>query len=212
MAATLHHLRIVMTTLTGKKASPHSLGVLRAPLSTTAVRNRRLTYLNRSDYLASPEIQQRLFPFLYEKLVIHHKTLREKQDEESALKSRTLTKVLLDAGDHIQKLERQRDGTVEDRKKDQERFVAEELIADNLPASTLENREESRELLERLITERFLAGEDEDFDYAAVDEDEQNDDWETIEQDFRERYFDDEDPESTDEVKVLTGETGVQDF
>jgi hypothetical protein len=201
-----------MTTLTGKEASPHSLGVLHAPLSKTAVRNRRLTYLNRSDYLASPEVQQRLFPFLYEKLVIQHKTLRDKQDEESVSKSRTLTKVLLDAGDHIQKLERQRDRTAEDRAKDHERFVAEELIADSLPASTLENREKSRELLEKLITERFLAGEDEEFDYAAVDEDEQYDDWETIDQDFRERYFDDEDPESTEKGKALTGETGVQDF
>jgi hypothetical protein len=91
-------------------------------------------------------------------------------------------------------------------------LVAEELIADSLQASTLENREESRELLERLITEKFLAGEGEDFDYTAVDEDEQYDDWETIEQDCREQYFDDEVPESAEEGKVLTGETGVQDF
>ena len=201
-----------MTILSGKEASPHSLSALHVPLSKTAVRNRRLTYLNRSDYLASPEVQQRLFPFLYEKLVIEHKTLREKQAEESASKSRTLTKVLLDAGDHIEKLERQRDRTDDECAKDEERFVQEEAIADSLPASTFENREESRALLEKLITEKFLAGEDDEFDYAAVDDDEQYDDWDTIEQDLREKYFDEEDPEHGEEGSILTGETGVQDF
>jgi hypothetical protein len=203
---------IVMTTLSRKEASPHALGVLHAPPSKTAIRNRRLTFLNQSDYLASPKVQQRLFPFLYEKLVIQHKTLREKQAEESASKARTLTKVLFDAGDQIEKLERQRNRTEEERAKDQERFGQEEAIADSLPISTLENREESRDLLERLIMEKFLAGEDEEFDYAAVDNDELYDDWDTIEQDFREKYFDEEDPEDVEEGGVLTGETGVQDF
>ena len=200
-----------MRTPSGEQASPHSLNVLHAPLSKTAVRNRRLTYLNRSHYLASPEVQQRLFPFLYEKLVVEHKTLREKKAEESASKSRTLTKVLLDAGDHIEKLERQRDRTNEERARDEERFVQEEAIADSLLVSTLENREESRQVLERLITEKFLAGGDDEFDYAVVDDDEQYDDWDTIEQDLREKYFDEEDPE-VGEGRVLTGETGVQDF
>lgn len=201
-----------MTTLSGKEASPHSLGVPHAPLSKIAVRNRRLTYLNRSDYLASPEVQQRLFPFLYEKLVIRHKTRQEKQNEESVSKARTLTKVLLDAGDHIEKLERQRDRTDEERAKDEERFVQEEAIADSLPTSILNDREESRDHLERLITEKFLAGDDDEFDYATVDENEEYDDWETIEQDFREQYFDDEEPGDAEEGTALEGQTGVQDF
>ena len=200
---------IAMTTLSGKEASADSLG---APLSETAVRNRRLTYLNRSDYLASPEVQQRLFPFLYEKLVIEHKTVREKQAEESAWKSRTLAKVLLDAGDHIEKLERQRHRTDEERARDQERFVQEEAIANSLLTNTIKNREESRAFLEKLITEKFLAGEDEEFDYTEVDDDEQYDDWDTIEQDFLEQYFGDEDPEEVEEGRVLNCETGVQDF
>jgi len=90
--------------------------------------------------------------------------------------------------------------------------VQEEAIADSLPASTFENREESRALLEKLITEKFLGGEDDEFDYAAVDDDEQYDDWDTIEQDLREKYFDEEDPEHGEEGSILTGETGVQDF
>ena len=54
--------------------------------------------------------------------------------------------------------------------------MQEEAIADCLPASTFDNREESSLLLEKLITEKLLAGEDDEFDYAAVDDDEQYDD------------------------------------
>jgi len=68
-------------------------------------------------------------------------------------------------------------------------------------------------LLEKMVLEKFLAGGDEEFDYESVDGDEKWDDWETLEEDIRAKYFDDETPEEEpQEDKVLTGQTGVQDF
>jgi len=64
-----------------------------------------------------------------------------------------------------------------------------------------------------------LRGEDEEFEYEAVDGGEEWDDWETLEEDIRSKYFDEEAPEEVqlegDEgegMKGLMGQTGVQDF
>ncbi|KAL4877467.1 coiled-coil domain-containing protein-domain-containing protein [Aspergillus karnatakaensis] len=65
------------------------------------------------------------------------------------------------------------------------------------------------------MTIRFLRGEDDDFDYSGVDDNEEYDDL-SEEQD---RYFDAEEPEwliegdeGADVTSRLQGETGVQDF
>lgn len=62
---------------------------------------------------------------------------------------------------------------------------------------------------------RFMRGEDSDFDYKTVDENDEYDDWD----EEQERYFDEEEPEwlideaSSENVQGrLHGETGVQDF
>src|SRR5947207_1127947 len=184
-----------------------------SPPSKTTIQNRRLTYLSRSDYLSSPLVQEHLFPILYEKLILCHKSISEKLDTIQSSKSRTLTNVLLDAGDHMEKLQRQRDRTEEDRARDEARYDQELAIADSIPKHVLVDREESRVYLEKLIREKFLAGGDDEFDYSTVDDDETWDDWETLEEDIRAKYFDDETPEDIDEEgKVLTGQTGVQDF
>ena len=184
-----------------------------SPPSKTTIQNRRLTYLSRSDYLSSPLVQEHLFPILYEKLVLRHKSKSEKLDAIQSSKSRTLTNVLLDAGDHMEKLQRQRDRTDEDRARDEARYDQEQAIADSIPKNVLVDREKSREFLEKMVREKFLAGGDDEFDYSTVDEDETWDDWETLEEDIRAKYFDDETPEDNEgDGKVLTGETGIQDF
>jgi hypothetical protein len=83
--------------------------------------------------------------------------------------------------------------------------------ADEIPTS----KEEAEKLWRWEMTMRFLKGEDCDFDYTQVDENDAYDDW-TEEQ---ERYFDDEEPEwmveGTDDENInsrLQGETGIQDF
>ncbi|KAJ5573985.1 uncharacterized protein N7459_008412 [Penicillium hispanicum] len=82
---------------------------------------------------------------------------------------------------------------------------------DDIPAS----KEEGEKLWQWEMRLRFMRGDDPDFDYTIVDENDDYDDW--TEQ--QEKYFEDEEPEwMVDDVRgddtrtQLQGETGVQDF
>src|SRR5271157_3288798 len=119
------------------------------PLSKTTIQNRRLTYLNRSDYASSPTVQEHLYPLLYAKLILRHKSQPEKLEALTTSKSRTLTNVLLDAGDHMEKLQRQRDRTDEDRAHDEAKLDQEQAIADIISKDVLVDKEKSREFLEK---------------------------------------------------------------
>lgn len=101
-------------------------------------------------------------------------------------------------------------------------------LVDSKPAT----QEEGRAAWEDFLRERFVNGEDEDFDYAAVDGNEAFDEMEQRDRD--EEWFDEEDPEWADDSeeedaddegdggaaetrrgkreRILTGETGVQDY
>ena len=176
----------------------------------TTVQNRRLTYINRTDYVSSPAVQERLFPILYEKLILRHKSQTEKLEAINTAKARTLTNVFLDAGDQMEKMQRQRDRTDEDRARDEALHEQEQAVAEMMPKTVLTDKVKSREFLQKMVLEKFLAGGDDEFDYESVDEDERWDDWDTLEEDIRAKYFDGETPE--EEEKELTGQTGVQDF
>lgn len=82
---------------------------------------------------------------------------------------------------------------------------------DEIPTS----KEEGEKQWRWEMTLRFLRGEDTDFDYATVDENDEYDDW----NEEQEKYFDNEEPEwvvegtdSGDVTSRLQGETGIQDF
>ncbi|KAJ8117894.1 hypothetical protein OPT61_g1011 [Boeremia exigua] len=64
------------------------------------------------------------------------------------------------------------------------------------------------------MTQRFLSGADDDFDYKTVDENDMYDD--EKERDIQDAYFDsmesDFDSDGEGKEKVLTGETGIQDY
>lgn len=65
------------------------------------------------------------------------------------------------------------------------------------------------------MTQRFLRGDDQAFDYKTVDANEKYDDPEQ-ERDIQEAYFDsmesDFDTDGEGKEKILTGETGIQDY
>jgi Coiled-coil domain containing protein (DUF2052) len=193
-------------------AEPEDIGLIEPALTQAHIRNRRLAYLNRSNYPSTPANQQRLFPLLYQKLIIEHETTADKIHIEQESKTRNLIDVIFDAGDRIETLEQRRDRTDEKRAEDEARYEREQEIVESIPHEILEDREKSKEFLEKLLTQAFLAGEDMGFDYSRVDDDDKYDDWSIIEEDIRARYFDDETPESKEEGKTLTGETGIQDF
>lgn len=82
---------------------------------------------------------------------------------------------------------------------------------DEIPPS----KEEGEKMWRWEMTMRFLRGEDHDFDYKSVDENDEYDDW----NEAQEQYFDEEEPEWTvdgaggaDFHSHLQGETGIQDF
>lgn len=64
------------------------------------------------------------------------------------------------------------------------------------------------------MTQRFLGGADDDFDYKTVDDNDKYDD--EKERDIQEAYFEsmesDFDSDGEGKEKVLTGETGIQDY
>jgi hypothetical protein len=64
------------------------------------------------------------------------------------------------------------------------------------------------------MTQRFLSGEDQDFEYKTVDQNEKYDD--EKERDIQDAYFEsmesDFDSDGEGKEKVLTGETGIQDY
>lgn len=81
---------------------------------------------------------------------------------------------------------------------------------DEVPGS----KEEGEKAWRWEMTMRFLKGEDGEFDYAAVDENEEFDD----QGEEQEKWFDEQEPEWVDDEKDgdvrerLTGQTGIQDF
>lgn len=86
---------------------------------------------------------------------------------------------------------------------------------DNSWDQEVEDKVEALELWQIFLAERFIQGEDEDFDYATVDD---NEDYDVVaRRDAEDAWFDDEEPgwvESASEADkpVRQGETGVQDF
>ncbi|KAI0390479.1 coiled-coil domain-containing protein-domain-containing protein [Xylariaceae sp. FL0594] len=101
-------------------------------------------------------------------------------------------------------------------------FEAEDL------GSAPHTAEEGRSRWDEFLRRRFVAGRDEDFDYRDVDEDDEYDALERQEQELA--WFENEEPSWADESdgdgddddddddggggaeKILTGETGIQDF
>ncbi|KAJ5992731.1 hypothetical protein N7451_008455 [Penicillium sp. IBT 35674x] len=82
---------------------------------------------------------------------------------------------------------------------------------DDIPAS----KEEGEKQWQWEMGLRFIRGDDEDFDYATVDENEEYDDLSEL----QDEYFEDEEPEwVVDDLRgenagaQLQGETGIQDF
>ena len=81
------------------------------------------------------------------------------------------------------------------------------------PDEVPKSKEDGFERWKFEMTIKFLKGEDQDFDYKEVDE---NDEWDIIEgKEEEERWFEDEEPEWIEEeegTETVGGETGIQDF
>ncbi|KAI9030804.1 coiled-coil domain-containing protein-domain-containing protein [Phycomyces nitens] len=74
------------------------------------------------------------------------------------------------------------------------------------------SREDQRKEFVRIMEERFLIGNDTDFDYSAVDYNEAYDDLDQQERDAHDRYFDDEESQDPTPTQKETEYTGELDY
>ena len=60
----------------------------------------------------------------------------------------------------------------------------------------------------------FLRGDDQDFDYSSIDQNEDYDDQALERREAEETYFEEQEPEWITDIEreALTGETGIQDY
>lgn len=95
-----------------------------------------------------------------------------------------------------------------------------EIIAED-PDEIPLNKDDGKRRWRDAMEQRFVRGEDTDFQYTTVDDSETYDDRGTEEREEEERYFAEEEPEwvvngpgpgQGEETTLREGETGVQDF
>jgi hypothetical protein len=168
------------------------------PLSRARIRTRRKRYLDATpSYFTHPSLSLSLAT-PYERLVARYMTAVQRED---AGKKRSfgdlLERGLECAENRMERVRRQEDVLNEE---------PEEALED---AAEPETKEEAWILWQALVEKRFVAGQDGDFDYASVDE---NDEWDDRDEEDRnklEKWLDGEDPRWE---RTPQAETGIQDF
>ncbi|KAL1957727.1 hypothetical protein VTO42DRAFT_5570 [Malbranchea cinnamomea] len=173
------------------------------PPASIQVKNRRKRYLELHPEYFGPDLEL-ADPLLYDRLVRRFQTAEEREAEgrakgfsgvlEADLMRSELKMEALANPDSNATFAYTRGPNGEILEEDQ----------DEIPAS----KEEGFKRWKQEMELRFLRGADLDFDYSAVDDCEDYDDW-NVEQ---EKYFDEEEPEWLVEKDKLQGETGIQDF
>ncbi|KAL2135020.1 hypothetical protein VTI74DRAFT_10057 [Chaetomium olivicolor] len=211
-------------------------------LAQIRVQNRRREYLERHrEYFQSAD-HELADPLLYDFLIRRFQTPAEREAEGKAKGyARVLEGSLLRGEERMAKL---REQTIEKNaaapsgsstsptavsqsngggggggRADKEEDVGTSFSSLNAELSPPpKTKQEGRAQWEEFLRDRFIRGEDDDFDYAVVDED---DEYDALEREEREEaWFEDEDPGWASEEsdgggkaeKVLHGETGIQDF
>ncbi|KAG0650075.1 Coiled-coil domain-containing 97 [Hyphodiscus hymeniophilus] len=179
-------------------------------------KNRRKIYLDRHpEYLTSPD-RELSDPLLYDRCIRRFQSAAEREaDGRSKGYSGVLEADLYRSEAKIAALKGENEGgepvvsssdIVSYIRGENGEVLPED--PDEVPLS----KEDGLERWNFEMTLKFLRGEDQDFDYKAVDEDGELDEIESKEEE--ERWFDDEEPEWVEEegVETVGGETGIQDF
>lgn len=146
-------------------------------------------------------------PLLYDRLVRKFQTPAEREVEGKAKGySRVLESSLLRGEARLADLKSSTDDTsTAEPARD---FTTEADL------SKTKTKEEGLQRWHEFLTERFVRGHDEDFDYSLIDD---NEDYDVMERrDAEEAWFDEEDPEWASDagegVQTARGQTGIQDF
>ncbi|KAJ5775616.1 uncharacterized protein N7511_000627 [Penicillium nucicola] len=174
------------------------------------VKNRRKRYLDLHPEYFSAELEL-ADPLLYDRLIRRFQTPQEREDAGRAKGfSGVLQADLLRSEARIDAIAHPNPNA----EMSYTRGPDGEILAedrDEIPPS----KEEGERRWQWEMGLRFVQGNDSDFDYKAVDENDELDDW----SDKQNEYFEDEEPEwvvdntrGEDARPSLQGETGVQDF
>ncbi|CAI7571404.1 unnamed protein product [Penicillium manginii] len=174
------------------------------------IKNRRKRYLDQHPEYFSAELEL-ADPLLYDRLIRRFQTPQEREAQGRAKGfSGVLEADLLRSEAKVDALAHPDPNSMLSytRGPDGE-ILAEDR--DDIPA----NKEEGQKTWQWEMALRFMRGDDPDFDYKAVDENEEYDDL----SEELDKYFEDEDPEwvvddarGEDAREKLQGETGIQDF
>ncbi|XP_060071957.1 coiled-coil domain-containing protein 97-like [Ylistrum balloti] len=168
--------------------------------SANRVKNRRYKamkqLIERGEYFSEDSMKHR-DPYLYEQLIGQYLTDEEVQGQVDKSDLRFST-ILLKHMDQLEenevfKLQKDTEDSQfeeedEDSDEEEEMEKEEEEISD-------EKKLELREEMYRIMQERFLSGQEHQFDYSEVDNNTDYDDLDLLDKDEEERYFDSEEPE-----------------
>ncbi|KXT00440.1 hypothetical protein AC578_1940 [Pseudocercospora eumusae] len=171
------------------------------------IKNRRKRYLDlHPEYFKSAELEL-ADPLLYDRLVRRFLTAREREKEgrergytgileADLVRSEAKIEALQHPDPNIAMVyKRAPDGHILSVEQDEE----------------ASNREDAWDRWVDLMTQRFLRGDDKDFDYNTVDDNDEFDDREEEERKRLEEYIDNQTPEFLG-AGTPKGETGIQDF
>ncbi|KAK0633757.1 coiled-coil domain-containing protein-domain-containing protein [Immersiella caudata] len=195
------------------------------------IQNRRREYLHRNPTYFKSSEHELADPLLYDTLIRRFLTPAEREaDGRAKGYARVLEGSLLRGEERLAKLSREsKEAEAGGSSSSQSQppsssctpaGVNPGLGVDDLPPA--KTKAQGREQWEAFLRERFVRGEDEDFEYGRVDLEEEYDVLERSERE--EAWFDEETPEWVGEdadeegergarpERILTGETGVQDF
>ncbi|TEA19885.1 hypothetical protein C8034_v009816 [Colletotrichum sidae] len=149
--------------------------------------NRRREYLARNPSYFENAEHELADPLLYDTLVRKYQTPAEREAAGRAKGySRVLEESLLRG-----------EARLADLKNPESKDVEKRTFTTEADLEKTQTKEEGFERWTEFLTERFVHGQDEDFDYAQVDE---NEDYDAMErQDAEDAWFDDEDPSWVDD-------------
>ncbi|KAH7158262.1 coiled-coil domain-containing protein-domain-containing protein [Dactylonectria estremocensis] len=178
--------------------------------------NRRREYLVRNTTYFDSLEHELADPVLYARLVKRFQTPAEREAEGKAKGYGRTLEAALERGESKVSGLPQSNGASESTTNDEETT---DIVLDKSWTHPATDKIHGQQQWHDFLEDRFVHGEDEDFDYSAID---RNDEFDTLaRKDAEDAWFDDEEPSWVEDVgapnteKVAEkrdGETGVQDY
>jgi Coiled-coil domain containing protein (DUF2052) len=175
--------------------------------TTVRTKNRRKRYLDQNPnyFDSSLELAD---PLLYDRLVRRFQTAAEREEEGKRKGfSGVLHTDILRSEARLEALSRPDPHSLFSYSRGPNGEILEE-DQDDVP----QNKDEGWSRWKYEMEMRFLRGDDDDFEYETVDDNQAYDDREEEDRQELEKYLDDEEPNWVTDGKTPQGETGVQDF